>query len=235
MALRTEELAKTIDQTLLGADAASGEIEVLCRQALDLHLASVCVLPRDVPVAAEELRGGDVKVCAVLGFPAGAASVQAKIAEAERALAEGAGELEFVMNVRALRGGDIRLVRDELVTFVRTMRMRSANGGRGVVVLKAIIGTADLEDKLKQLACKIIERAEVDFAQTAAGHGPAVATVHDVELLRDCLSESVGVKASGGIETLEDVYAMANAGAGRIGSALATEILNPSGTLAPVS
>jgi deoxyribose-phosphate aldolase len=232
MALRTEELAKTIDQTLLCADPAAGEIEAICRQARDLHLASVCVLPRDVAAAAEELGGGDVKVCAVLGFPVGAASVQAKIAEAERALAEGAGELEFVMNVRALRGGDIRLVRDELVTFVRTMRMRSANGGRGVVVLKAIVGTAELDDKLKQLACKIIERAEVDFAQTSAGHGPTTTTVHDVELLRDCLSESVGVKASGGIETLDDVYAMVNAGAGRIGSAVAVDLLAGSGTLA---
>jgi deoxyribose-phosphate aldolase len=231
MALRTEELAKTIDQTLLGDDLPAGEIEGLCRQARELHLASVCVLPRDVAAAAEELGGGDVKVCAVVGFPAGSASVQKKIAEAERALGEGAGELEFVMNVRALRGGDIRLVRDELVTFVRTMRMRSANGGRGVVVLKAIIGTAELDDKLKQLACKIIERAEVDFAQTSAGHGPA-ATVHDVELLRDCLSESVGVKASGGIETLDDVYAMVNAGAGRIGSSVAVDLLAGSGTLA---
>jgi len=232
MALRTEELAKTIDQTLLGADPAAGEIATVCRLARDLHLASVCVLPRDVAAAAEELGGGDVKICAVLGFPGGAGSVQTKIGEAERALAEGAGELEFVMNVRALREGDIRLVRDELVTFVRTMRMRSANGGRGVVVLKAIVGTAELDDKLKQLACKIIERAEVDFAQTSAGHGPATTTVHDVELLRDCLSESVGVKASGGIETLDDVYAMVNAGAGRIGSAVAVDLLAGSGTLA---
>src|SRR5438093_1496748 len=198
MALRTEELAKTIDQTMLGADPAPGEIEALCRQALELHLASVCVLPRDVAAAAEELRGGDVKVCAVLGFPAGGASVQAKIAEAERALAEGAGELEFVMNVGALRGGDIRLVRDELVTFVRTMRMRSANGGRGVVVLKAIMGTSDLDDKLKQLACKIIERAEVDFAQTSAGHAPAVATRR---LYRSSSTRFAGSRSSSGSGT----------------------------------
>ena len=101
-----------------------------------------------------------------------------------------------------------------------------------MVVLKAIVGTSELDDKLKQLACKIIELAELDFAQTSTGRGPALATVHDVELLRDCLSESVGVKASGGIETLEDVYAMVNAGAGRIGSPVAVDLLSGLATLA---
>jgi deoxyribose-phosphate aldolase len=225
MALRTEELAKTIDQTLLDAEAAPDDVEAVCRRAGDMHVASVSVLPEHVPLAAEELRGSDVKVCAVVGFPSGRAGPKGKIDEAERALADGAGELEFVMNVRALRLGDVRLVLDELVSFVRTMRMKSANGGRGVVVLKAIIGTAYLDDKLKQLACKIVERAELDFAQTATGHGSASATVRDVELLRECLSERVAVKACGGIETLDDVYAMVNAGAARIGSAAAIDFL----------
>jgi deoxyribose-phosphate aldolase len=225
MAVRTEELAKTIDQTLLDAEAAPDDVEAVCRRAHELHVASVSVLPAHVSLAAEELRGSDVKVCAVVGFPTGKSGAQRKIDQAERALADGAGELEFVLNVRALLAGDIRLVLDELVSFVRTMRMKSANGGRGVVVLKAIIGTAYLDDKLKQLACKIVEHAELDFAQTATGHGPASATVHDVELLRECLSESVAVKACGGIETLDDVYAMINAGAARIGSAAAIDLL----------
>jgi len=132
MALRTEELAKTIDQTLLGAHPAAGEIEAICRQARDLHLASVCVLPRDVAAAAEELGGGDVKICAVLGFPGGAGSVQTKIGEAERALAEGAGELEFVMNVRALRGGDIRSGRLSLTTSSNSSRARSSSGPKSI-------------------------------------------------------------------------------------------------------
>ena len=111
---------------------------------------------------------------------------------------------------------DFALVRDELDAFARTIRMRTANGGRGSVTLKAIIGTGRLDDKRKKLACKIVELAEVDFAQTGANGAPA--TVHDVELLRDFLPEAVGVKASGGVETLEDALAMINAGAGRIGS-----------------
>jgi deoxyribose-phosphate aldolase len=224
MALRLEELAKTIDHTLLDARASREVIEETCARALELHVAAVCVLPRHVEAAAEQLRGGDVKVCAVVGYPEGAAASKAKIVEAERCLDEGAGELEFAMNVRAMLAGDFALARDELVSFVRTIRMRIANGGRGAVVLKAVIGTGRLDDKRKKLACKIVESAGVDFAQTSANGAPA--TVHDVELLRDYLSESVGVKASGGVDTLEDVLAMVNAGAGRIGSPAALDIMS---------
>jgi deoxyribose-phosphate aldolase len=225
MALRTVELAKTVDQTLLDADATEADIEDVCRKARALHLASVCVLPAHVGDAAEHLRGSDVKVCAVVGFPAGATSGRAKMVEAEHALGDGARALEFVMNVGALRAGDVRLVRDELLAFVRRMRMKSANGGRGVVVLKAIVGTAYLPDKLKLLACKIVERAEADFVQTSVGHDEAVATIHDVELLREALPEAVGVKACGGIDTIADIHAMANAGAARIGSTVAVDLL----------
>ncbi len=232
MALRTEALAKTIDQTLLDDAASTQEVEALCRQAGELHLASVCVLPLHVAAAAEELGRSDVKVCAVVGFPAGAESAAAKIAQAERALADGAGELEFVMNVDALRRGDLRLVRDELVAFARRIRMKTANGGRGALVLKAIVSTGQLDDKLKQLACRIIERAEIDFAQTSTGHEGPPATVHDVELLRDALSESVGIKACGGFHTIDDVQVMVNAGAGRIGSEIAVHLLDPSAALA---
>jgi deoxyribose-phosphate aldolase len=209
MALRLEELAKTIDQTMLEPDASVEDVETACRAARELHVASVCVLPHHVSVAAEELRGCDVKVSVVVGFPDGAAPAKLKVAEALRALEDGAGELEFAMNLPALREGDLRLVRDELLTFVRAVRMKSANGGGGTIVLKAIVGTSTLQDKLKKLACRIVERAEVDFAQTA--------------------------KAAGGIETLDDVQAMLSAGAARIGSTTAGTILAPRGALAPVS
>ena len=223
MAVRLEELAKTIDSTLLDPRAGAEEVEDVCLRARELHLASLCVLPKHVAAAAGHLRGSDVKVCAVVGYPEGAAAAKTKIAEAERCLDEGAGELEFALNIRAMLACDFTLARDELTAFARTVRMRTANGGRGSVVLKAIIGTGQLDDKRKKLACKIIELAEVDFAQTSANGAPV--TVHDVELLRDYLPESVGVKASGGVETLEDVLALINAGAGRIGSPSAPEIL----------
>src|SRR6187551_2016890 len=172
MALRIEELAKTIDCTLLDPRAGAQEVEAVCLTARDLHLASTCVLPQHVGPAAEVLRGSDVKVCAVVGYPEGAAAAKAKIAEAERCLDEGAGELEFALNVRAMLACDFALVRDELAALARTVRMRTANGGRGAVVLKAVIGTGRLDDKRKKLACKIIELAGVDFAQTSANGAP---------------------------------------------------------------
>ncbi len=233
MALRIEELAKTIDCTLLDPRAGMQEIEAVSQTARELHLASLCVLPKHTAAAAEHLRGSDVKVCAVIGYPEGGPAAKAKIAEAERCLDEGAKELEFALNVRAMLAGDFALVRDELTAFVRTIRMRSANGGRGALTLKAIIGTGRLDDKRKKLACKIIELAGADFAQTGANGAPA--SVHDVELLRDYLPEAVGVKASGGVETLEDALAMINAGAGRIGSPCALEIVTYAAGLDRVS
>ena len=233
MALRIEELAKTIDCTLLDPRAGLQEIEAVSQTARELHLASLCVLPKHTAAAAEHLRGSDVKVCAVIGYPEGGSAAKAKIAEAERCLDEGAKELEFALNVRAMLAGDFALVRDELTAFVRTIRMRSANGGRGAVTLKAIIGTGRLDDKRKKLACKIVELAGADFAQTGANGAPA--TIHDVELLRDYLPEAVGVKASGGVETLEDALGMINAGAGRLGSPFALEIVTYAAGLDRVS
>ena len=233
MALRIEELAKTIDCTLLDPRAGLQEVEAVSQTARDLHLASLCVLPTHAAAAAEHLRGSDVKVCAVIGYPEGGPAAKAKVAEAERCLDEGAKELEFALNVRAMLAGDFALVRDELSAFVRTIRMRSANGGRGALTLKAIIGTGRLDDKRKKLACKIVELAGADFAQTGANGAPA--TIHDVELLRDYLPEAVGVKASGGVETLEDALAMINAGAGRIGSPFALEIVTYAAGLDRVS
>jgi deoxyribose-phosphate aldolase len=232
MTLRLEELSKTIDQILPDAVAGPEEIAELCRQARERHVASVCVRPVHVAAAAEELSGSDVKVCAVVGHPSGRARTATKIAEAQRALEEGAGELEIVMNLAALRACDARLVRDELVSFARAVRLGSANSGRGALLLKAVLGTAQLDDRLKKLAAKIVELAEFDFAQTGTGYGADEVTIQDVELLRECLPENVGVKACGGIETLEDVVAMINAGAGRIGSAAAVEMLEPSAPLA---
>jgi deoxyribose-phosphate aldolase len=232
MAVRLEELSKTIDQTLPDPHAGPEELAEVCERARELHVASVCVPAPQVLAAAEELRGSDVKVCALVGFPSGRSRTGVKVAEARQALADGAGELELVVNTAALRAGDARLVLDELIALVRMVRLGSANSGRGAVLLKAVIGTASLDDRLKKLAAKIVELAEIDFAQTGSGYGSAAATIPDVELLREFLPETVGVKASGGIETLDDVVAMINAGAGRIGSAAAVHLLESARPLA---
>lgn len=225
MALRLEELAKTIDHTLLGPTATLWDVERVCDEARAHHFASVCVHPAFVPQAVERLRGCDIKVCTVVSFPFGADQTKAKIAAAEAAVASGADELDCVLNVPVLLSGDFRFVRDELVALVRAVRVKSVNAGKGIVLLKAIVECAYLDDKLKRLACKIAEDAGADFVETSTGYGPSGATIEDVELLRDCLPESVGVKASGGIETVDEAEAMASAGAGRIGTAHAVQIM----------
>jgi deoxyribose-phosphate aldolase len=225
MALRLEELAKTIDHSLLDPVATLQDVERLCEEARKHHFASVCVLPFCVPRAAEALRGCDVKVCTVVSYPFGADATKAKVAAAEHCVAAGADELDVVLNVPALLSGEARYVRDELAALVRAVRVKSVNMGKGIVLLKVIVECGHLEDKLKKLACKIVEDAGADFVETSTGWTDASATLYDVELLRDMLPESIGVKASGGIDTSEEAEAMIAAGAGRIGTANAVAIL----------
>lgn len=220
-----DELAKTIDHTLLRADGTARDVERLCREAAGYHFAAVCVFPHFVPLASDLLRGADVKVCSVISFPFGADSPRAKVAAVEDAVSRGADEVDVVINVPALLSGEVRLVHDELAAVVRAARLKSVNTGRGPVIVKAIIETCYLSDKLKRFACHLCERAGVDFVKTSTGCGPRGATVHDVELLRDCLSEHVGVKAAGGIRTLRDAEAMINAGAARLGTSAGVAIM----------
>lgn len=225
MALRLEELAKTIDHSLLDPVATLRDVEDLCDQARRHHFASVCVLPFCVPRAADALRGCDVKVCTVVSFPYGADATKAKVAAAEHCVAAGADELDVVLNVSALLSGEARYVRDELAALVRAVRVKSVNMGKGIVLLKVILECGHLEDKLKKLACRIVEDAGADFVETSTGWGDATTTLYDVELLRDALPESIGVKAAGGIDSAEMAEAVIAAGAGRIGTASAVAIV----------
>ena len=164
-------------------------------------------------------------MCTVVSFPYGADGRRAKVVAAEEAVAQGAEEIDVVINLQGLLSGDFGAVRAELASVVRAVRMKSVNSGRGQGIVKAIIETCYLSNKMKQLACKICEQAGVDFVKTSTGTGPRGATVQDVELLRDTLDEHVGVKASGGIRTYHDVELMINAGAGRIGTSAGVEIM----------
>lgn len=225
MALRLEELAKTIDHSLLDPTATLQEVSAACRDARAHHFASVCVLPFCVPHAVEALRGCDVKVCTVVSYPFGADGARAKIAAAEACIQAGADELDVVINTAALRSGEFRYVRDELGALVRAVRVGSVNMGRGIIVLKAVLECGSLDDKLKLLACRIVEEAGADFIGVASGHAGMHATLEDVELLREALPEAIGVKAAGGIDSAADAEAMIAAGAGRIGTARAAEIV----------
>jgi deoxyribose-phosphate aldolase len=223
--LRVEELAKTIDSTLLEPTATQADIEQLCREAAENHFASVCIFPYYVPQAQRLLRGQDVKVGTVVAFPYGADIRRAKIAAAENAVASGADELDVVMNIPAMLSGDFRYVRDELASLVRAVRMKSVNIGRGLVLVKVIVEAYYLDEKLKRLVCKIVEDSGADFIKTSTGKAPGGATAKDVELFRDLLSENVGVKAAGGIRSAEDAELMINAGAARIGTSHGVEII----------
>ena len=223
--MQAQELAKTIDHTLLRPDTISAEVERLCCEATTYHFAAVCVFPHFVPLADGMLRNADVKVCTVIAFPYGAESVRTKMVAAEDVVAGGAGELDVVINLPALLSGDFGLVRDDLASVVRAGRMKAVSTGRGQVIVKAIIETCYLTTKMKRLACKICQQAGVDFVKTSTGTGPSGATVKDVELLRDCLDERIGVKASGGIRSLRDVELMINAGAVRVGTSAGVGIM----------
>lgn len=226
MALRIEELAKTMDHTLLRPDATRAEIEKLCEEARKHHFASVCIFPCYVPLAASLLKGQDVKVCTVISFPFGADTTITKVRAAENAVGAGADEVEFVINIGAMLSGNFRLVRDEIAAVVRSVRMKSVNVGKGLVLVKVIMETGYFDKKLKRLACRMIEDGGADFVKTSTGFGPTGALVADVELLRDELSENLGVKAAGGILTAEDAETMINAGAARLGTSHAVEIMN---------
>jgi deoxyribose-phosphate aldolase len=223
--VQPEQIAKSIDHTLLRAEATAADVETLCREAASYHFAAVCVFPHYVPMCASLLKGTDVKTCTVISFPYGADTQRVKALAADEAVRGGADELDVVMNISAFLSGEFGLVRDELAAVVRTARMRGVNLARGQVIVKAIIETCYLDEKLKRLACKVCEQAGVDFVKTSTGVGPHGATVKDIELLRDCLDAHIGVKASGGIRTAADLERMIGAGAVRVGTSAGVAIM----------
>lgn len=222
--MRAEDLTKTLDHTVLAPDTSAAHVERACAEAREYHFAALCSYPEFVPLMADLLRGCDVKTCAVIDFPGGASSTADRAKAAAAAVAEGADELDVVMNYRAMLSGDFRLVRDDLMRVVRAVRGRAANDARGDVLVKVIIEAPLLNDKVKRLACKIVDDVGADFAKTCTGVGTQ-ATVHDVELMRDALPEGVGVKAAGGVRTLEAVQTMIGAGASRVGTSAAVSVM----------
>ena len=222
--VRPEDLAKTLDHALLDPATTEDDIAKAVEEAAEHHLAAVSTLPSFTSVVADALRGCDVKPCALVGYPDGAGAWGEKVAQAELAVAEGAAELDIMMNVEAMLAGDFIAARDDIARVVRSVRSRAANSGRGDVLVKVVIGAPRLGEKLTRLACKIVTDTGADFAQTAAGDGPA-ATIEQVELMRDALPEQVAVAAAGRLETLDEVTAMIGAGAARVCTPAAAEVM----------
>ena len=207
---------KLIDHTLLKQDAQPEQIIKLCEEAKQFDFMSVCVNPAYVPLAAECLKGSDVKVCTVIGFPLGMNLTKTKIDEAALAIKEGADEIDMVINVGMLKAGHDQYVEEEI---------RELKAVAGSKVLKVIIETCLLTDEEKVRACIASKNAGADFVKTSTGFSTGGATVHDVALMRKTVGPDMGVKASGGVRTHEDLLAMVEAGATRIGTSNGTKII----------
>jgi deoxyribose-phosphate aldolase len=212
------EIAHLIDHTLLKPEATVQQISQLCHEALLYNFASVCVNPTHVKLAATLLKNSDVKVGTVIGFPLGATSSAAKVAETEQALNDGASEIDMVINIGAIKSGDYALVEQDIAGVVQMAHRRGA-------LCKVIIETALLTDDEKVRASQLAKKAGADFVKTSTGFNVGGATIEDVRLIRHAVGPGLGVKASGGIRTLSDVQNMVAAGATRLGSSAGVKII----------
>jgi deoxyribose-phosphate aldolase len=213
-----KDIAPLIDHTLLKPDATRAQVEQLCCEARELQFAAVCVNPAYVKLAASLLEGTHVTTCSVVGFPLGASKSEIKAYEARRAILDGAREIDMVMNVGAMKSGDLKTVQQDMAA------VREACGRN--IVLKVILETALLTDEEKVKACEIAKKVGADFVKTSTGFGPGGATVEDVRLMRSVVGAGMGVKASGGIRDTETAEQMIAAGASRIGASASVKIVS---------
>jgi deoxyribose-phosphate aldolase len=214
--LDKKSLAAAIEHTELRIDASYGDIRRLCLEASAHGFASVVVYPVNVPLAVRLLRDTPVKVGAVVGFHSGAYTIEGKVFETLDVIKKGAQEIDYVINVGALKGGNRELVRDE---------MRAIRDAAGELVTKAILETCLLTNEETEVACRMAEETHIDFVKTSTGFASRGATVEDVRLLRRVVVQDVGVKAAGGIRTTRDAIEMIEAGASRLGTSAGIAIV----------
>lgn len=207
---------RMIDHTLLAPDATESQIKKICDEAKEHHFASVCVNPSWVSFCAKELKGTDSKVCTVIGFPLGATSTKSKEEEIKQAIADGAEELDMVINIGKLKDHQDEYVENEIHALKQLC---------GNLVLKVIIETCLLTDEEKVRVCLLAKKAGADFVKTSTGFSKGGATKEDVTLMRKTVGPEMGVKASGGVRTKEDMENMIKAGATRIGTSHGCELI----------
>ena len=218
--------ASLIDHTLLKPEASEADIQKLCGEAVQFGFASVCVNPSWVKRASEFLKGSSVPVCTVIGFPLGATLSDVKAYEARRAIFNGAGEVDMVINIGALKSGDDCLVEDDIRAVADAAHENN-------VLCKVIIETALLTDDEKVRACLAAKNAGADFVKTSTGFSKGGATVGDVALMRRAVGSTLGVKASGGVKGIDDARAMFEAGATRIGASVGVKIAQEASGMKP--
>lgn len=208
--LNGENIARIIDHTCLNAESTEDDIIKLCGEAIQYKFATVCVNPYWVSLAAKELADSDVGITTVIGFPLGATTSFMKMSEARDAIASGATEIDMVMNVGALKSGDLETVQKDIQGVVAACRNRA--------VVKVILETGLLTEDEKITACSICKTAGADFVKTSTGFGPGGANVADIALMRREVGPEMGVKASGGVRDIDTARRMVEAGATRIGA-----------------
>jgi deoxyribose-phosphate aldolase len=223
--LTKEQLAKTIDQTLLSPVATSKDIEELCINARKYHFAAVCVNPCYVAQAKKILASSDVKVCSVVGYPLGANAIETKVFEARNNVRNGADELDMVINLGAVKSGNYDYVEREIKIVVNVIRREQIAEYNKHINIKVIIETASLNrDEIKEV-CSIIEKSGADFVKTSTGFGVRGVELDDIRLIREVVTRNIGVKASGGIRTFSDAQALIDAGATRLGTSSGVNII----------
>jgi deoxyribose-phosphate aldolase len=214
-----KDLAEYIDHTLLRPDASPADIDQLCDEAAEYGFAAVCINPAWVARAKKRLRSAGITVASVVGFPLGANTPEIKAMEARRALRDGAREIDMVINIGALKGGEHELVRRDIAGVSDACREVGA-------LNKVIIEAAYLTDEEKVIACRLAVAGRAHYVKTSTGFGPGGATVFDVALMREVVGAKVGVKAAGGIHTASEVREMITAGATRIGASAGVRIVS---------
>jgi deoxyribose-phosphate aldolase len=215
----SKELAKLIDHTLLKADATEAEVNKLIEEAKTNLFASVCINPVWVKTAAEQLKDTpEVKVCTVIGFPLGATTSEVKAFETVNAIENGADEVDMVINISALKDKKYDVVENDIKAVV--------DAAKGKALTKVIIEACLLTDEEKVKACELAVKAGADFVKTSTGFSTGGATAEDIALMRKTVGENTGVKASGGVRSLEDAESMVKAGATRIGASSGVAIVN---------
>ncbi|MFL5784386.1 MAG: deoxyribose-phosphate aldolase [Bacteriovoracaceae bacterium] len=212
------KLNRYIDHTLLKPEATLSQIEKLCQEARENDFFSVCVNSYYVKKCVALLHGSNTKVCTVVGFPLGSSTMETKRFEAMKAVAEGAAEIDMVMNNSAVKSGDWQYVQDDMSSLAQVCHQQGA-------ILKVILETCLLSEEEKRKACEIAKRANVDFVKTSTGFSTGGATVEDVKLMRSIVGDKIGVKASGGIRDAQTAMKMIEAGATRLGTSASVEIV----------
>ncbi|WP_027340791.1 deoxyribose-phosphate aldolase [Halonatronum saccharophilum] len=212
------KIANMIDHTVLKADTLKEDVILKCQEAKEYNFASVCINPTFVSLVNKELEGTPVKVCTVIGFPLGNNTAETKAFETKNAIKKGADEVDMVINIGAVKSEAWDVVREDISAVVKA--------AEGKAIVKVIIETCYLTQEEKRKVCKIAKEVGADFVKTSTGFGSGGATVEDITLMREVVGEKLGVKASGGVRSIEDAQAMIEAGATRIGASSGVKIID---------